>query len=302
MLCAPLLAALRAAYPGVRLTMAGQAGAVSLLHASGLLDCALGQDDQRLLGLFAESGPGFELATTLGVVDVAVGWLADHEGRVLRSLRRLARGRAVVAPSRPPPGSGLQVPAFLAGTLALVEIGPLTLPGPPLLTAPRAEQAWASDYLSSLSGEARPIVALHPGSGSPAKNWHALGYAAVLGALAEEYSVVLVAGPADSQALAAIEARTTARVVFARDLPLPRLAALLAACTALVGNDSGIGHLAALLGLPVVSLFGPTESALWRPWGERVRVLSWRAGHETLTPPEVVATVQQLLVGAARRH
>jgi ADP-heptose:LPS heptosyltransferase len=44
----------------------------------------------------------------------------------------------------------------------------------------------------------------------------------------------------------------------------------LAPAQAFVGNDSGPGHLAGILGVPTVSIFGPTDPARWRPLGPRV--------------------------------
>jgi ADP-heptose:LPS heptosyltransferase len=41
-----------------------------------------------------------------------------------------------------------------------------------------------------------------------------------------------------------------------------------------IGNDSGISHLAAAAGAPVVALFGPTDPAVWAPRGPRVRILA----------------------------
>jgi ADP-heptose:LPS heptosyltransferase len=43
-----------------------------------------------------------------------------------------------------------------------------------------------------------------------------------------------------------------------------------------VGNDSGVTHLAAAAGAPTLSLFGPTDPALWAPIGTSVRVLRGR--------------------------
>ena len=53
---------------------------------------------------------------------------------------------------------------------------------------------------------------------------------------------------------------------------------ILARCRAFVGNDSGVSHLAAALGVPTVALFGPTRPEHWAPRGERVRVLLGRNG------------------------
>jgi heptosyltransferase III len=59
----------------------------------------------------------------------------------------------------------------------------------------------------------------------------------------------------------------------AAGLSLPETAALLASARAWLGNDSGPSHLAALCGTPSTVLFGPTDPRVWRPLGERVRVI-----------------------------
>ncbi|MBN2448026.1 MAG: glycosyltransferase family 9 protein, partial [Phycisphaerae bacterium] len=45
------------------------------------------------------------------------------------------------------------------------------------------------------------------------------------------------------------------------------------AAAVLLGNDSGPGHLAALLGTPTITLFGPTSATVWRPLGPRARII-----------------------------
>jgi ADP-heptose:LPS heptosyltransferase len=44
-----------------------------------------------------------------------------------------------------------------------------------------------------------------------------------------------------------------------------------------VGNDSGITHLAAAVGVPVLAMFGPaSDPSTWAPRGENVRVAYWK--------------------------
>jgi heptosyltransferase-2/heptosyltransferase-3 len=54
---------------------------------------------------------------------------------------------------------------------------------------------------------------------------------------------------------------------LADDLPVPRLAALLARADGLVTVDSGPAHAAAAVGCPQVVLFGKASTSLYRPWG-----------------------------------
>jgi ADP-heptose:LPS heptosyltransferase len=58
---------------------------------------------------------------------------------------------------------------------------------------------------------------------------------------------------------------------------LKEVASVLAVSRGYVGNDSGITHLAAALGVFVVALFGPTAADVWGPRGENVIILQGRA-------------------------
>jgi ADP-heptose:LPS heptosyltransferase len=56
---------------------------------------------------------------------------------------------------------------------------------------------------------------------------------------------------------------------------LYELAGWLARARLYIGNDSGITHLAAAVGTPVLALFGPTDPAVWGPRGRNVRIAKW---------------------------
>jgi ADP-heptose:LPS heptosyltransferase len=91
--------------------------------------------------------------------------------------------------------------------------------------------------------------------------------------------LVALAGPADGpvvEALLDVGALEEDRLV--RDWPLPEVAALLSLARAVVGNDSGPTHLAAVVGCPTVSLFGPTDPAVWAPLGAHVRAIAGPPG------------------------
>jgi hypothetical protein len=47
----------------------------------------------------------------------------------------------------------------------------------------------------------------------------------------------------------------------------------LASASVYIGNDSGVSHLAAAVGTPVIAMFGPTDPQIWAPRGERVTIL-----------------------------
>jgi ADP-heptose:LPS heptosyltransferase len=61
--------------------------------------------------------------------------------------------------------------------------------------------------------------------------------------------------------------------ILAKDLSLLGLASVMDGCRLFVGNDSGITHMAAALGLPAVAIFGPSDHKIWSPRGEKVAVV-----------------------------
>jgi ADP-heptose:LPS heptosyltransferase len=80
-----------------------------------------------------------------------------------------------------------------------------------------------------------------------------------------------VVGPVEAERSATITLSRGA--VVARDLELGQLAALLARSDAYLGNDSGVTHLAAALGIATLALFGPSDVRQWAPRGKRVKVV-----------------------------
>ena len=155
---------------------------------------------------------------------------------------------AVVASSRP--NDEQHVAHYLLRTLAPLGID-LTWDDQPLEVKPTCSDE----------------ILVHPGSGSNAKNWPSERFAAVIRAL--DGPVRLVVGEADVEA-----ARQVAVAVYRLEQPpLEELAARLAGCRAYLGNDSGVSHLAGLLGARTFAMFGPTNPNVWRPIGPDVHVL-----------------------------
>jgi ADP-heptose:LPS heptosyltransferase len=115
------------------------------------------------------------------------------------------------------------------------------------------------------------FLAVHPGSGSPRKNWPADRFGALVARLSPDRPWLLVEGPAD--AVPAAELARVPRGCRARDLPPRTLGALLSQAGAYVGNDSGVSHLSATWGAPTLALFGPTSPDIWAPLGPRVSTL-----------------------------
>lgn len=130
-----------------------------------------------------------------------------------------------------------------------------------------AERIWRERHLSG-----NPVVALHPGSGARQvdKRIPIETCRSVIRQLCADNAsirILLVIGP-DESGLADKFAEFGERVVVVQNYPIGMVAALIAKSAVMVAGDSGMGHVAAAFGVPVVTLAGPTEVFSTRPWGE----------------------------------
>jgi heptosyltransferase II len=149
----------------------------------------------------------------------------------------------------------------------------------PRLTPPAADSPERSTVrrLLAEAGAARdghPLVGIHLGAAyGPSKLWPSDRVAELCRTLSARGEIPLLLGARDDlDAAERIAAETSARSVVGRDGP-ELLPALVAELDALVCGDTGVGHLAAAIGTPVVALFGPTDPRLTAPRGP-VRVIT----------------------------
>ncbi|HEX6122342.1 MAG TPA: glycosyltransferase family 9 protein [Ktedonobacterales bacterium] len=296
----PALALLRRRWPAARLTLVARRDVLPLARASGLADDAHPYDDPAWAALFSGYPPADGLVARLcAEAEAAVAWLPDPDGAIAHTLARLGARRVSVAPGRPAPDAHEHTARLLARALVPLEIAPpdssaslaaLVPPlSPPAADLARTEALWTALELST---GAAPVLALHAGSGGAAKRWPPAAFAR-LAALATTHGFrpLLLAGPQDAEVTRAVLA------ALPPDLPPPpvvaepaigTLAALLARCAAFVGNDAGVAHLAGLLGIPTLALFGPTDPTIWAPLGPRVGTLRAPDGELAGLAPTVV--------------
>ena len=119
------------------------------------------------------------------------------------------------------------------------------------------------------------FAVIHPFASSPQKRWPLEKFREVARLL--KMPVHWCAGPQE-------ELSNAVRIDDLYDLAI-----WLARARIYIGNDSGISHLAAAVGTPVIVLFGPTDPAVWAPPGSRVLYPM----HE-IEPADVIAAVEAL--------
>jgi heptosyltransferase III len=155
-----------------------------------------------------------------------------------------------------------------------------------------AERMHAADFFLKQAGGEGPatpriecppsesgvFAVLHPFSGSSRKNWPLARFRELAARL--KLPVRWCAGPEEGL-------EDAVRIPNLYDL-----GCWLASARIYIGNDSGITHLAAAVGTPVIAIFGPTNPAVWGPRGDRVRVV--RGKLDEITVEEVLEMVQSL--------
>jgi heptosyltransferase-2 len=166
---------------------------------------------------------------------------------------------------------------------------------PAKLEWPESLRNDARRRLAADAGNKRAII-IHPGSGSPAKNWPAEKFALLATKIRGEtgFEPLIIGGEADDGAIKSMRSLLPG-FHFLVNTPLMDVASILSVAGGFVGNDSGITHLAAALGIPVVALFGPTDPAIWAPRGENVAIIkSLLPSNESLAEIGVEAVFKTL--------
>ncbi len=247
------------------------------------------RDDERVSDFFASYAAVYS-------------WMGSQANEFARQLESVSQGRARVFPFRPRDQKRHQrdyylacldpstrAPALARGScsgfrpMGVLE-GATGLPvglhapnrnPPPAAIAPRPQAIeWCDHFWREHSLGGRRVLTLAPGSGAAEKNWPIHFYRAV----AEWWrhttqgAAVVLSGPVEEERGGFDVLSDCCKT--ARNLDLAQAAALLSRSDVYLGNDSGITHLAAAVGVRTVALFGPSDALEWAPQGERVTVLS----------------------------
>lgn len=274
LLSLPAMRAFRRAFPDSALELLGFPERLSLV-AHDLQAAAVHSTDQAGLAHFYLEGG--DLPSRLGEFfssfssALLIG--RSRAETFAKNLRRAGIRQVVFLPSFPEETQKVHVSDHLLQALRSFGIEGGKSFGP--LHLSREAQLWADEYLSKTGWDkGGRILAIHPGSGSLSKNWSPGNFACVADWAGERAFIFLIFGPARDGREEVLGALKKARPFVLDQLPLPHLAAVLGKCAAFLGNDSGITHLAAAMGIPTAAIFGPTNPVVWGPRGPGVRIIT----------------------------
>jgi heptosyltransferase-2 len=142
-------------------------------------------------------------------------------------------------------------------------------------TTPEEKDAAAGVIAGAGIPAGERLVAIHPFAAIPQRGWPLEDFAALAALFADQgLTPLLLGAPGDRSDFDAARAMFGTEVIdLVGRCSLRVTMALLQRCSLFVGNDSGIMHLAAAAGIPLVALFGPQSPVKFGPWSERSAVI-----------------------------
>ena len=281
----PAIAALRQQFPGARLEVLGYPHIAQLALVGGLVDGVQPIEARALASFFARGGELDDaFADYFSEFDLIISYLYDPDEIFRTNIARCSRAQFIQGPHRPDEGKRVHATKVYLQPLERLAIFDAD-PVPRIL-------------LSPLASHFSLRIALHPGSGSEKKNWPEEKWAELLQHLTSSTALdlLLVGGEAEEERLQRLAAALPpTRREVAQSLPLAELARRLRGCTAFVGHDSGISHLAAALGVPCLVLWAHTAEEVWRPQCEHLIIVSEPGGVRATSLERVVRELSCLL-------
>ncbi len=304
----PAIAALRQQFPQAHLEILGYPHIAQLAQIGGLVNRVQSIEARALAGFFARGGElAGDLAGYFSGFNIIVSYLYDPDEIFQNNVARCSRAIFIVGPHRPNEAGKIHATKVFLQPLERLAIFDAD-------HVPRLDVGQASSRSLSPEAvielvppfdrlEACPTLALHPGSGSEKKNWPEARWAELIQHLlnANELNLLLVGGEAEGERLQRLAAALPPmRVRVAQSLSLAELARVLHGCMAFVGQDSGISHLAAAVGLPCLVLWGDSVEEIWRPQGGRVLILKNADGLKAMSVEKVAAELTRVLTATSR--
>jgi hypothetical protein len=219
----------------------------------------------------AESSTG-QVQTWLEDCDLAIGWMQDLDGKLSETLKAVGVREVIV---RSPFSADIRATHQRDRFLETINETPSDDEGDVLLTLAKPLLHFGRACLEAAGlSTGQSLVVIHPGSGSVHKCVAPEILASVVIAVQTSGAIpVVLEGPADRESVERLLALCVASPIVLRGLDLLTVAGVFAQSRLFVGQDSGITHLAGLMGVRTVALFGPTDPARWAPSGAHVTVV-----------------------------
>jgi len=146
------------------------------------------------------------------------------------------------------------------------------------LHIPPHDREYVASFLkSSATSLKRPLIAIHPGTSMKAffKRWPPDQYARLADRLVRELSasVLFTWGAGELESVEGIRREMgEPSLLGPKTETLTQLAEVYRQCDLYVGGDTGPMHIASLMGIPAVVIYGPTDPVENEPFGRHIKI------------------------------
>jgi ADP-heptose:LPS heptosyltransferase len=281
-LALPTLETLREAFPRARVVIMGFPRILELVNQRFYADEILSIDQRGMASFFVRgSSLDRSLSQFFSGFDLLVVFGKNGEGTLLSNLKQVSQGLIIHINPFPQWTERMHTTDHLLRELT--RYGFSSLPKIPRLYLSQKDKDWGRNFCRGkglTEAEKSRAIVIHPGSGSKKKIWPLDRFLELIRYFQRHSSsrIIVVLGPAEGpevqKALGEMESesRSTAPLLV-KGLTLIELASVMEGSHLFIGNDSGITHMAAALGIPTIAIFGPSDHKTWSPRGERVFVV-----------------------------
>lgn len=203
-------------------------------------------------------------------VDYVVAFVSDSGNIVSGNLKKIFPDSSVnVFPTFPDPESKTHVALYMACALESA--------GLPI----DCQQAFASSFASPAmpyESESDKYIILHPGSGSTKKNYHPDFWIDLLDLLRRKCApgqreLCVLLGPAEEGLVDVFKSKIAHGINMFICPDRKKLLDFLSNTQLYIGHDSGVTHLAAMMGKNTIALFKDSSVEMWRPLGPNVKII-----------------------------
>lgn len=144
------------------------------------------------------------------------------------------------------------------------------------LTVPAHFDAYIDDFFSN-AGLTGPVFAVNPFSSSSGiyKRWGAKQYGEIIKNIYDKIGaqVIILWGPGEEKEAEHLRKMGGNKAVLSCPTNVPQLFSLLKRIDMYIGGDTGVMHLAAFVGCPMVAIFGPTDVNINAPYSKNCTIV-----------------------------
>ena len=273
LLAVPAIVRLRTRFPNHQMVLCAEDQIARLLLACRIIDAWTSVQGRGCTDLFAGADSVTrQVQAWLEDCELAIGWTQDLDGKLNETLKAAGVREIIV---RSPFSTTIRSTHQCDRFLEAINEAPVHEGGDVLLTVTEPLHRLGQACLEGADlANGRPFAVIHPGSGSTHKCVAPKTLAAVVIAFQISGATpVILEGPADREPVERLLQLCVTPPIVLKDLDVCTVAGVLARARLFVGQDSGVTHMAGLMGVRTVAIFGPTDPARWAPLGAHVTVV-----------------------------